>query len=132
MWWEAPGSRLHPRVLVLVLALRLLLRLVLLQGDLEGLPVLTGLAWPHVQHHRLTLDEAAQAALQALLQRLGARVGGAGLDFVLLLEVETVSLAKHELFLCLTAYHHPLFLAVCKLPVVRFEHVMTFLKSTPS
>ena len=84
------GSRLqlHPGVLVLVLAL--LLRLLVLQGDLEGV-LLAGLPRPHVQHHRLTLDEAAQAALQALLQRLRGGVRRAGLDFVLLLEVGTVS-----------------------------------------
>ena len=93
MWWETAGPRLHPRVLVLVLALRL--RLVLLQGDLEGLPVLPGLARPHVQHHRLALDEAAQAAFQALLQRLRAGVCRAGLNFVLLLEVGTFSLVSH-------------------------------------
>ena len=85
------GSRLqlHPGVLVLVLAL--LLRLLVLQGDLEGVGVLPGLPRPQVQHHRLTLDEAAQAALQALLQRLRGGVRRAGLDFVLLLEVGTVS-----------------------------------------
>ena len=87
------GCLLHPRVLVLVLAL--LLRLVLLEGDLEGGVVLPSLPRPHVQHHRLALDEAAQAALQALLQRLRAGVCRAGLNFVLLLEVGTVSLVSH-------------------------------------
>ena len=79
---QAPDSRLlHPRVLVLVLQLGL--GLVLLQGDLDLL--LSNLPRPHVQHHRLTLDEAAQATLQALLWLLGG-VRGAGLGFVLLLE----------------------------------------------
>ena len=75
---------LHPRVLVLVLAL--LLRLVLLEGDLEGGVVLPALPRPHVQHHRLTPSEAA---LQALLQRILGGVRGGGLDFVLLLQGRT-------------------------------------------
>ena len=87
----AGGRRLHPRVLVLVLAF--LLRLLVLQGDLEGVGVLPGLPRPQVQHHRLALDEAA---LQDLLQRLRGRVRRAGLDLVLLLQDGTVSLVRES------------------------------------